>query len=123
MPDAPASPSAATTRVASPERPSSAHETAVTDPDLARPAPDHAGPRRDPFAPIEASPRGRGVLVVLALFAAVAAAITGLAPIAGPVGMALGLLAHVKGSRLGVPVAVLAGVAMILGFTVTFLLR
>lgn len=95
----------------------------MTEPDLASPGPDLVGSRPDPFAPIEASPRGRGVLVVLALVAAVAAAITGLAPIAGPVGMALGLLAHVKGSRLGGPVAVLAGVGMILGFTVTFLLR
>jgi hypothetical protein len=94
----------------------------VTEPDLASPGPGLLGPRPDPFAPIEASPRGRGVLVVLALVAAVAA-ITGLAPIAGPVGMALGLLAHVKGSRLGVPVAVLAGTGMILGFTVIFLLR
>lgn len=95
----------------------------MTEPDLASPGPGLLGPRPDPFAPIEASPRGRGVLVVLALVAAVAAAITGLAPIAGPVGMALGLLAHVKGSRLGVPVAVLAGTGMILGFTVIFLLR
>lgn len=95
----------------------------MTEPDLARPGADLVGSERDPFAAIEASPRGRGVLVVLALLSAVAAAITGLAPIAGPVGMALGLIAHVKGSRFGVPAAVLAGVGMILGFTVTFLLR
>lgn len=95
----------------------------MTEPDLARPGPDLVGSGRDPFAAIEASPRGRGVLVVLALVSAVAAAITGLAPLAGPIGMALGLIAHVKGSRFGVPVAVLAGVGMILGFTVTFLLR
>lgn len=95
----------------------------MTEPDLVRPGPDRVGSGRDPFAAIDASPRGRGALIVLALAAAVAAAITGLAPIAGPVGMALGLVAHVKGSRFGIPAAVLAGVGMILGFTVTFLLR
>ncbi len=77
----------------------------------------------DPFAPVAASPRGRSVLVALAILAAVAAAIGGLAPLVGPLGMLLGLVAHVKGSRYGMPATVLAGVATIVGFTVAMLLR
>ena len=84
---------------------------------------DHVHEERDPFAPIEASPRGALALVVLAFASAVLAAIGGLAPVAGPVGMALGLMAHVKGLRLGLPAAVVAGVATVVGFTITFLLR
>ncbi len=83
----------------------------------------HPPGERDPFAPVEASPRGAGALVVLALIAASLAIVGGLAPVAGPVGMALGLIAHVKGSRLGMPAAVIAGIATVIGFTVTFLLR
>lgn len=79
--------------------------------------------QRDPFAPIDASPRGRTVLAVLAALAAVAAVTTGLAPLAGPIGMGLGLVAHVKGSRLGMPATIVAAVGMVLGFTITFLLR
>lgn len=82
-----------------------------------------AAVERDPFAPVVASPRGRSALVGAALVAAVLAAIGGVAALAGPVGMALGLAAHVKGSRFGMPAAVLAAVGMIAGFTVTFLLR
>lgn len=85
--------------------------------------PDHAHEERDPFAPIEASPRGAAVLVLLAFVAALLAAIGGLAPVAGPVGMALGLIAHIKGHRLGMPAAIVAGVATVVGFTLTFLLR
>jgi hypothetical protein len=81
------------------------------------------GAGRDPFAPLDASPRGRSVLVVLAVLCAVAAATTGLAPLAGPIGMGLGLVAHVKGSRYGMPATVLAAVATVLGFSITFLLR
>jgi uncharacterized membrane protein len=95
----------------------------VTDRDLATEATPEPSEGRDPFAPIEAPPRGRQVLAVLALVAAVLAAIGGLAPLAGPVGMVLGLVAHVKGSRLGLPAAVLAGVGMIVGFSIMFLLR
>lgn len=84
---------------------------------------DHAHDDRDPFAPIEASPRGAGILVVLAFLAAALAVVGGLAPVAGPVGMALGLVAHVKGHRLGMPAAIAAGVATVVGFTITFLLR
>lgn len=84
---------------------------------------DHAHEERDPFAPVEASPRGAATLVALAFGAAVLAVVGGLAPIAGPVGMALGLIAHVKGHRLGMPAAIVAGVATVVGFTITFLLR
>ncbi|MEX0834501.1 MAG: hypothetical protein WD010_00300 [Nitriliruptor sp.] len=77
----------------------------------------------DPFAPVRAPPRGRSVLVVLAVLAAVVAAIGGLAPIAGPIGMVLGLVAHLKGSRFGMPATVLAGVATLVGFTGAMLLR
>lgn len=85
---------------------------------------DDAGyPERDPFAPVEASPRGAGALAALGMVAAVLAVVGGLAPVAGPAGMALGLLSHVKGSRLGLPTAVAAGIATVIGFTVTFWLR
>ncbi|MEX1178767.1 MAG: hypothetical protein WEB09_09925 [Nitriliruptor sp.] len=78
---------------------------------------------RDPFAPVDASPRGRHVLAGLAVLCAVLAVIGGLAPLAGPLGMGFGLTAHVKGSRLGMPATVLAGVATIIGFTIAMLLR
>lgn len=78
---------------------------------------------RDPFAPVEASPRFATPLAVLALVCAVASMFLGLAPIAGPVGMGAGLIAHVKGSRLGLPAAVAAGAAMIVGMAITMYLR
>jgi hypothetical protein len=84
---------------------------------------DQAPPARDPFAPLEASPRGATAAAIAALVAAVAAVVTGLAPFAGPIGMGLGLVAHVKGSRLGMPATILSGVGMIVGFVVAFLLR
>lgn len=78
---------------------------------------------RDPFAPIEASPRFATPLAIVAFILAVAAASTGTEAIAGPLGMVLGLIAHVKGSRLGIPAAILSGVGMIAGMAVTMLLR
>ena len=78
---------------------------------------------RDPFAPIEASPRGATVLVVLAGLLALTAMLGGLSPVSGPVAMLLGLVAHVKGHRLGMPVTVAAGIMMILGMSVTLYLR
>lgn len=78
---------------------------------------------RDPFAPLEVSPRGAHLLAALALVAAVLTVVGALAPIAGPLGMALGLVGHVKGSRFGLPAAVLAGVGMIVGFSIASLLR
>lgn len=89
--------------------------------DPASAAPAEVG--RDPFAVPELSPRGRRVLVGAAVAAAIAAAIGGLAPLAGPIGMFLGLSAHLKGSRFGMPATVLAGVATVVGFAITFLLR
>jgi len=78
---------------------------------------------RDPFAPIEASPRGAGVLVVIAGLFAVAALLGGLSPVTGPLGMLIGLVAHVKGHRYGMPVTVAAGLMMIAGMTITLYLR
>jgi hypothetical protein len=78
---------------------------------------------RDPFAPIEASPRGATVLTVLALVAAALSLVGGLAPLTGPVGMGLGLVAHVKGGRFGMPATIIAAVAMVLGFSIASFLR
>jgi hypothetical protein len=78
---------------------------------------------RDPFAPITASPRGAGVLVIFAAVLALAAAFGGAAPIAGPAAMLVGLVAHVKGHRFGMPVTVAAGIAMIVGMSFTLYLR
>jgi hypothetical protein len=86
----------------------------------------HPGPDpevRDPFAPVEASPRFATPLAVVAFLLAVLAVVSRLEFVAGPLGMALGLIAHVKGSRLGMPAAVAAGIAMIVGMSVTFWLR
>lgn len=95
----------------------------MTEPDVATDLGAETPDGRDPFAPIDAPPRGRHLLAVLAVVAAVLAAIGGAAPLAGPIGMVLGLIAHVKGSRLGLPAAFLAGAGMIFGFSVMFFLR
>ncbi len=78
---------------------------------------------RDPFAPIEASPRFATMFVTVGVVCAVAAAVTGLAPIFGPIGMAAGLIAHVKGNRYGMPTAILAGLGMIIGMSIILYLR
>lgn len=78
---------------------------------------------RDPFAAIEASPRFAGPLAVLAAALGVVAALTDLAAIAGPVGMAVGLVAHVKGSRFGIPATFVAAAGMVVGFALAFYLR
>ncbi|MFO7779710.1 MAG: hypothetical protein R6V28_15285 [Nitriliruptoraceae bacterium] len=78
---------------------------------------------QDPFAPIEASERFATLFAVVGAVCAVAAAVTGLAPVFGPIGMASGLIAHVKGSRYGMPSAVLAGLGMIVGMSVILYLR
>lgn len=78
---------------------------------------------RDPFAPIEASPRFATPLAVVAILLAIASVVLRIEAIAGPIGMAVGLIAHVKGSRLGLPAAILAGVGMIVGMTLTLYLR
>ncbi|MEY3020290.1 MAG: hypothetical protein RLZZ272_1274 [Actinomycetota bacterium] len=77
----------------------------------------------DPFAPIEASSRGASVLVALAGALSLAAVVTGLAALAGPLGMVAALVAHVKGHRAGMPMAVVAGLATIVGMTVVLYLR
>lgn len=77
----------------------------------------------DPFAPIEASPRFATPLAWIAMALGVLAAVGGLSPLAGPLGMGVGLVAHVKGSRLGMPSAVVAGVGMIIGMAITLYAR
>ncbi len=84
---------------------------------------DGRAPARDPFAPIEASPRGAGVLVVIAALLGLTAMLGGLSPVTGPAGMLVGLVAHVKGHRYGMPVTVAAGLMMIVGMTFTLYLR
>ena len=79
--------------------------------------------QRDPFAPIEASPRGAGVLVAVAALMGVTAMLGGLSPITGPIGMLVALVAHVKGHRWGMPVAVAVGLMMIVGMSITLYLR
>ena len=78
---------------------------------------------RDPFAAIEASPRFATPIAWLAIALGIAAAVTGLAAIAGPIGMAAGLVSHVKGSRLGMPATVFAALGMITGMALMFYLR
>ena len=78
---------------------------------------------RDPFAPIEASPRGAGVLVGIAALLGLTAMLGGLSPITGPAGMLVGLVAHVKGHRWGMPVTVAVGLMMIAGMSITLYLR
>jgi hypothetical protein len=80
-------------------------------------------PERDPFAPVEASPRGATALAVTALLLGVVAALSGLEAVAGPLGMGVGLVAHVKGSRLGLPATAVAAVGMVVGMAVTFLVN
>jgi CBS-domain-containing membrane protein len=87
-------------------------EFAVTDPD-----------RPDPFAPVDASPRFATAFAVAGFALALVAIVSRLEVLAGPLGMAAGLVAHVKGSRLGMPAAIVAGVAMIVGMSVAFWLR
>lgn len=77
----------------------------------------------DPFAPVEASGRFATPLAILAALLGVASVFTGLAPVAGPVGMGLGLIAHVKGSRFGLPATAIAAVGMIVGMALVMYLR
>jgi hypothetical protein len=78
---------------------------------------------RDPFAPIEASSRGAGLLVLVAAALGLSAMLGGLSPVTGPLGMLVGLVAHVKGHRFGMPVTVAAGLMMIVGMSFTLYLR
>lgn len=76
-----------------------------------------------PHDEVEASPRFAAPLAVFAIVLGVVSVFGLLAPVTGPVGMAVGLVAHVKGSRLGMPSAVVAGVGMIIGMAVLMYLR
>ena len=78
--------------------------------------------QRDPFAPVAVPPRGATSLALLAVVAAAVAALMGVEAVAGPLGMGLGLLAHLKGSRLGLPAAALAAAGMVMGMAITFTL-
>ena len=80
-------------------------------------------PEGDPFAPVAVSPRFATPLAVVGIVLGLAAALTGLAAVAGPVGMAAGLIAHLKGSRLGMPAAVLAAIGMVTGMAIAMWLR
>lgn len=82
------------------------------------PAPPH-----DPFSPPEASPRFATPLALVGMGLALATLLTGLAPVAGPVGMIVGLVAHLKGSRLGIPAAIASGAALILAMAFSMYLR
>ena len=77
----------------------------------------------DPFAVPAASPRGAGALVAVAVVLALAAPISGLAVVLGPLGMLVALVAHVKGHRLGMAASVLAGVTTVVGMSITLYLR
>ncbi len=81
------------------------------------------GDTHDPFAPVEASPRFGTTLAVVAFALAAVTLVGGLAPVTGPLGMAVGLIAHVKRSRLGLPAAFAAGAAMIAAMAFTLFMR
>ncbi len=78
---------------------------------------------RDPFAPVEASSRFATPMAVLAFLLAGIALLSGLSPVFGPLGMAVGLVAHVKGSTLGMPSAVVSGIATVAGMAIVLYLR
>lgn len=78
---------------------------------------------RDPFAPIEVSPRFATPLALAGFLLAIAALVLRLEVITGPLGMVVGLIAHLKGSRLGIPAAIASGVAMVAGMAITMYLR
>ncbi len=66
----------------------------------------------------EVTPRGSLVLTVLAWVLAVAALLpTGLSLVLGPLGMACGLIAHLKGRRAGFAAAVTAAVTTVIGLS------
>lgn len=65
--------------------------------------------------------RGAGVYAVLGFVAAAAALWTVWPILTGPIGMVLGMIAHVKGHRLGIVAAVVAGIATVVGLAVQLL--
>lgn len=69
------------------------------------------------------TPRGSLVLTVAAfVLGAIAFLPTGLSFLVGPVGMACGLIAHLKGRRAGFGAAVLAAVGTVVGLSLRTLL-
>jgi hypothetical protein len=71
----------------------------------------------DPFAPLDASPRFATPLALGAFVLAGLTLFSGLAALTGVLGMALGLIAHVKHSRLGLPASFASGLALVLAMT------
>ena len=79
---------------------------------------------RDPFAPITTSPQNTHLIAKIALILGILTAISGgVAMLWGPLGMAVGLIGHVKGSRLGMPAAIVAAIGTVIGMSLHFLLR
>ena len=74
---------------------------------------------RDPFREPDVSPAYRRPLAIAGLVLAAVALV--LPIVAGVLGMVAGLSAHVKGDRLGFPAAWAAGIGMILGMSLEFL--
>lgn len=71
----------------------------------------------------ETTPRGAGVLVVVAaVLAGLSFLPTGLSLVLGPLGMGCGLVAHLKGRRAGFTAAVVAGVGTVAGLSLRALL-
>ncbi len=78
---------------------------------------------RDPFVDPAPSPRLATPLAVVAFGLAFATLLTGLGVVLGPVGMATGLIAHLKGSRLGIPASFASGGAMIAAMAFAMYMR
>ena len=69
-------------------------------------------------------PRGSLALTVVAWVLAVAAVVpSGLSFVLGPLGMACGLIAHLKGRRAGFAAAVAAAVTTVIGLSLQSFLR
>lgn len=80
-------------------------------------------PDDNPFASPQASPRFATPLAILGFVLAFVTLLTGLAPLIGPTGMAVGLIAHLKGSRLGLPATFASAAALILAMAFGMYLR
>jgi hypothetical protein len=100
-----------------------AHEEPAMEQQAQHEPPTDAVASPDPFAPVEASPRFATPLAVIGFVLAGLSVFGGAAALTGPLGMGFGVVAHVKGSRLGMPAAVASGVGMIVGFAVLMYLR
>lgn len=72
----------------------------------------------------DVGPRGSLALTIAAWVLAAAAVLpTGLSFLFGPLGMACGLLAHLKGRRAGFVATSVAAVATVIGLSLQFFLR